>query len=281
LVAVTFSDPSSGVSIALTDEYGLTANGRPPLSVVTPLDESGGGPLVVAPPPPPKLYIIDMVAKSFINGISAIGNLNGRPGSGTFPNLLSTFGNLPVPLAPPLPTAQRLSLFAGVSNLSPAFHQNPRTPAMDGSYRLFTRVLIGVNISGNTIINWTTPTTFMDAGQEAPFISGTINMTAPVVTRINASTIDVWWKGWGHPNNVFEPAFQYVALRTSTNIWHQVDVHISASGGAPSTTVMSFLGSAFPSRRLWINGIRVKNIAQGALSDLWQPDPTNPWWVAQ
>jgi hypothetical protein len=121
----------------------------------------------------------------------------------------------------------------------------------------------------------------MDAGQEAPLVYGTINMTTPTVTTVNTSTIDVWWQGWGHPNYATEPSFQWVALRSSLNIWNQVDVQLSASGGTASCNVVSFLGSAFPSRKLWINSVLVAFANQGPFSDLWQPDPTNPSWVAQ
>jgi hypothetical protein len=100
-------------------------------------------------------------------------------------------------------------------------------------------------------------------------------------SRFSVPTIDVWWQGWGHPNYATEPSFQWVALRSSLNIWNQVDVQLSASGGTASCTVVSFLGSAFPSRKLWINSVLVASFGQGAFSDLWQPDPTDPSWVAQ
>jgi hypothetical protein len=72
-----------------------------------------------------------------------------------------------------------------------------------------------------------------------------------------------------------------VADRTSRNIWHQVDIKLSASNGNGFYKVESFLGSAYPSRRLWIDGVVAANEKQKFLSSLWTPDPTDPTFVAQ
>ena len=82
-------------------------------------------------------------------------------------------------------------------------------------------------------------------------------------SRFSVPTINVWWQGWGHPNYATEPSFQWVALRSSLNIWNQVDVQLSASGGTASCNVVSFLGTRFPSRKLWINSVLVAFANQG------------------
>ena len=284
-----FVAPSSGASVTLTDEYGSTASATASLSVVAPDD----GPQVAAPT---TWYWFNIVAKSYIAGIPTIGSLAGRVGLGSNPSVLQIFG--PTDFGSTLTTNQRLYLFAQLSKQLPPFNQIPFTPAMDGIYRLYTSVEIGVAVTGSTI-TLTTITASRDAGAEAslwlpedipwiPFpvlvpttVYGTIKMTTPTVTTVSPSTIDVWWQGYGHPNSAFEPAFQWVALRSSVNIWHQVDVQISASGGTASCVVKSFLGSGFPSRTLWVNGVVKASFGQGPFSDLWQPDPTNPSWVAQ
>lgn len=85
----------------------------------------------------------------------------------------------------------------------------------------------------------------------------------------------------GAPHRYFaEPGMYAIRPRTSTNIWHQVDVNLSCEDGEGIYTFKTFLGSAFPSRKLWINRDLVKSLDLNALSDLWNPDPTDATFVA-
>lgn len=80
----------------------------------------------------------------------------------------------------------------------------------------------------------------------------------------------VTWKTWGRPNLLAEPGMQWIAFRTSVNIWHEVKVKITCNKGKPVFRVLSFRGSRYPSRRLWKNGTLIRDVPQGSFSDLWR-----------
>lgn len=93
--------------------------------------------------------------------------------------------------------------------------------------------------------------------------------------RLTAAT-----KGWGRPNAAAEPGMQWVAIRTSRNIWHDVTIIVSCKDGEPSFQEDALSVSKFPSFRLWQDGKPIDERRQGALSDLWQADPGNSSFVA-
>jgi hypothetical protein len=101
-----------------------------------------------------------------------------------------------------------------------------------------------------------------------------------ITARIDKSTVNVWWRGWGHPDLRSEPGFQLVFPRTSINIWHQPDVNIWCKNGKGFRHSMTYVGSAFPSRRLWIDGVLKENEKQKAFVDLWIPWLKDLTWVA-
>lgn len=111
-------------------------------------------------------------------------------------------------------------------------------------------------------------------------MSGTINLSKPDVTT-SGSTVNVRWKGWGRPNMTLpELGMVSVQPRTSVNIWHEVTIIISCKDGKPSFEEGGVRVSKFPSFRLWKDGGIKKYIPQGALSDLWQADSSDPSFVA-
>ena len=113
----------------------------------------------------------------------------------------------------------------------------------------------------------------MEGGNELPGISGTINMDVDDgrdAWGFSPTAAKVTWKTWGHPNLIVEPGMQWVGLRTSINIWHEGKVKITCSDGKPIFTVLSFRGSRYPSRRLWEDGVLIRNVRQGSFSDLWR-----------
>jgi hypothetical protein len=68
-------------------------------------------------------------------------------------------------------------------------------------------------------------------------------------------------------------------MRTSVNIWHDITVVVTAEKGRIKFALKSAAQSAFPSFRLWQDGKRISNYTQGALSDLWDPDSSDPNFV--
>jgi len=237
---------------------------------------------ILTPAPAGTLYTTNIVAKSFINGVGPIGSLGFRTSTLTTSTVGAIAGlDAGINAGNGALADARLNAAAiGFAQL-PAFNQNPRTDAKDGQYRLYTRATIDFLVKGNLLLNPRVVYPDKEGGQEGSFIYGTIYMSSVHIVRVNPSTIDVWWLGWGSPNPLVEPGMLAIADRTSVNIWHQVDVELSASNGKGFHKVVSFLGSAYPSRRLWINGVIKKDIPQQSLSSLWTPDPTDPTFVAQ
>jgi len=233
-------------------------------------------------------YVIDIVSKSFINGIPRLGTLGRRAGLGsTLPVILRLLARA---FAPSLirytnyPTADmRLLVLTQLVNRLPAFNENPQTHEKDGKYRLYTQAKLKVQCDCDILSRFKIIDNTMEGGEEldigAGTISGTINMSHLKVHRIDDSQARISWTGWGRPANLVEPGMQWVAKRTSKNIWHLPQIDVSCKNGKMFYEVSSFSGSAFPSRRLWIDGKLSKDVPQGALSDLWDALPGYPSFV--
>ncbi|MCA9091478.1 MAG: RHS repeat protein, partial [Planctomycetaceae bacterium] len=240
------------------------------------------------PPPCGAVFHADAVAKSFINGVPVIGTL---PAWRTLPPGLSTatiplYGHV-ILLAQKcainpgtLTTATgRLNLLACLVGKLDAFNQFPLNDAKDQTYRLYTRALLKFCCQCDTLRDPNVVFTDNDGGKELPGVHGTINMSDVSVTRIDASRVRVSWQGWGMPHPLVEPGMQWVAARTSVNIWHAPEIELSCKDGQGHYSVVGFNGSKFPSRRLWINGNLEAWAKQGAFADLWWPNPQAPTFV--
>lgn len=99
---------------------------------------------------------------------------------------------------------------------------------------------------------------------------------------ISASDVHVELESWGRPDTKAEIGMQAVKPRKSYYIWNKSTVILSCSSGSGTYKVLSYEGSKFPSRKLWINGdLKTSfNFVQGALSDLWTEHPSFPRRVA-
>ena len=221
----------------------------------------------------------NVVGKSFINGV-------GEPGH------LWRFGldlGLPFSVWPWLADT-RLAIFSQFLNIFPAFHQNPSDDSKDGNYRLYANTTIHIDCNGSRIANISASQPDMVGGAEMILpippdfqpllIAGTINSRVSIPQRTDSSATVVL-QTWGRPNALAEPGMQWVGLRTSVHIWHEAKIEFSCCGGSPSAQVLSFRGSRYPSRRLWVNGDRKAFFDQGPLSSLWHADPRNPFAVAE
>lgn len=224
---------------------------------------------------------VRFVAKSFINGVNPIGSIvpDWSPG---LTDPIPIPGTSLFPLVGPTPTSAtaRLTILAGAVGGLAAFNEDPQTDAMNHiMYRLFTRVETSFNCDGDNIYNFSMLSA-MDGGNELPLIDGTIEMNGPAATQLSNSTIKIDWFGYGHPNFSVEPGMQWVAFRTSVNIWHEPSVFVKCDDGEGSYGLLNFQVSTFPSHRLWINGVQVDEKFQGSFSDLWTASAFDPTFVA-
>ncbi len=206
-------------------------------------------------------YRAKIVAKSFINGVPIVGGW-GRAGVADGSNW-------------------RLQNFALTIGRTPAFNQRPKDDKKDGEYRLYATVTVFFCCEGSNLKALKFTDDDKDGGVEIGFlgIKGSIDALFGS-KKVSPSEYDVLLESWGRPDIKAELGMQTIRHRTSTDIWNQTTIRLSCSGGSGTYEVKSFKGSKFPSRKLWINGVVKGNIAQGALSDLWTPDPANPVRVA-
>jgi RHS repeat-associated protein len=233
-------------------------------------------------------YEVDVVAKSFIDGVPRIGSLPAdRDNSWVYKLLFSTtLGYLQ-------PATARLMFLAGQVGGLPAFNQDPLTDVKDGKYRLYTRIAIQFECLCNAIVEHAITASDMEGGHElnldpifgAVEISGTIGMHGPYLSVVpkdfrGGSALRVSWEGFGRPNEHAEPAMQWVASRTSVNIWHNPTVEIYCDGGVGYFRLEPLQNSRFPSHRVWVNGDVAQYKEQGAYSDLWLPQSGREDYVA-
>jgi RHS repeat-associated protein len=218
------------------------------------------------------------VGKSFINGVGPLGSLGNRVGLWSPPSIVSVNEvDLGAISGHGQYADQRLAIFASLVGWLAPFNQNPLSDAKDGQYRLYGKMEITARCCGSILTSYSYDTD-KEGGNELPGINGTINMDVDHsrgAWGFSQTSATVTWKTWGHPHFLVEPGMQWVALRKSVNIWHEGKVKITCSGGNPIFTVLSFRGSRYPSRRLWEDGALIRNVRQGAFSDLWQAES---WW---
>lgn len=190
------------------------------------------------------------VAKSFILPIANVGSLHDRSGL----ELPPAIGLNPYLLALTL-TSQFtadgnfaddrlwsfLNLVIKPLNLK-AFQENPLNANKDGEYRLYTSFKIKAPCCGEKLILDTEAD--KEGGYEVAGLSGTMNMTSSKES-VSDTTTRVRWRGWGRPNLLLEPGMQWVASRTSVNIWHDVTVVVPRQNRVPSFALEQVRRSGF------------------------------------
>lgn len=181
------------------------------------------------------------------------------------------------------------------------FHQNPPNDKKKGDYRLFSQIDVKFCCDGDNLLKLTRKTD-KDGGLEGlrpqlsylrispwlrpiPIIRyvpyyGTMNLDVKA-RRTSNSSVKVGWLGWGNPNPTFaEPLIQGLGgARASVKIWHKGVVTFYCQGGVGYTRIDGFVGSKYPSHRLWVNGVKERDINQEYYSDLWEPSATDPTFV--
>jgi RHS repeat-associated protein len=207
----------------------------------------GNSPTIFVDPNGLKRVTQTAVSKSYIDTITNVGTLPTWAATGT------------------------LWAFAQFTNGNDYVHDgNVTTPAADGVYRLRAQIDISFDVNGDRISNLNVTHT-AQGGQEAPGAYGTINVHQ-WEDRVSDSIVKVGWLTWGRPNAALEPVFQAVYPRWSKNIWHQVIMTISGCGDSADFTVEEFVGSDFPSHRLWVGAGLEGDLPQGPFSSLWRSD---------
>ena len=225
-----------------------------------------------------------IVSKTYINGVGELGSLPEDMGHLPLERLLGLAA--PNPLigaliaeiaARALADANtRLSIFATAVGTFPAFNQNPKHHKKDGKYRLYTRIIMQVCCVKGKLKrrddDWS-----KDAGLEVPLIYGTIWLRYRFIDK--PDSFQVVWTGWGRPNILVEPGMQWVGHRNDRirglAIWHEGTAKVTCdSDNNPQYKLESYMGSQFPSRKVWFNGVEKKEVEQDEFADLWTEHPT-------
>ncbi len=226
-----------------------------------------------------------VVGKSFINGIPRVASVGFRVGlpAPNFNPLISPLPGVPLPnSSTPFEADARLRFLAARVGGLAAFNENPRTDAKDGEYRLFAEMKTSFCCEANGNILYRPLRKDHAEGAELGPISGTADLNASM-NRVNPGEVSLKWFVWGRPSLIVEPGMQWVAFRRSTQIWHRAEISFSCDeSNKVKYEEKVFRGSAFPSRRYWVNGGRPKgDVAQGSFSDLWREHPRMPGFVAE
>ena len=222
-----------------------------------------------------------LAGKSYINTTS-MGSLWWRTGAGLFPFSVAYSVQVPGSYVPWLSNA-RLAFFWGLSYYTEAFNQNPTNDYADGKYRLYTKISISFCCSKSKMKNFKVLSTNTDSGVElqyqgAPIAKGSIFMEYNIYS-LGESGVRIDWEGWGRPNDIIEPIFQWVGIRTSKNIWHHYTLDFRCVGDGVSYEKHQIRVSRFPSHKLFLNGDMIDYQPQGVFSDLWFPDPSRSTFV--
>jgi RHS repeat-associated protein len=157
-----------------------------------------------------------------------------------------------------------LHLLAKLTDL--AYSENPRTPAKDQHYRLYSEKSFCVTCDKSGNLSYKSSGLDMDAGKEGPF-TGAISKVFNWEILIS-NTLQFSWKVHGRPNRAVEPSFTLVKKRKCWYIWHIISGTISCQKEEPIVSI-SIASSNFPSSRDWLNGHIKGGTTQGPFSDLW------------
>jgi len=222
----------------------------------------------------PLTEVIRITAKSYIAPVgSRIGSIScsssfSPPAPVTVPTPFPGIPVLPVPS-----TNQRLAALAVATDA--AYSENPLDDRMDKQYRLFTQCVFVVNCQDGRLINVTPSPLFTDVGMEGPITPPPL-IASPVTVGRDANGFTFKWTAKGRPHPAVEPPFTLICPRTSVYIWHTVSGRVDCRGPRPSVTLLTLVGSQFPSHRAFVNGLIHTTIPQGVLSNLWVPSPSDP-----
>lgn len=210
------------------------------------------------PANPEVVYPIEIVGRSWIDGSNITQNFNSD---------VSIFWGRPAYL-------QLLAVLA----LDPSINTDTRGIDKNKLYRLWSRVVLEAKIKdGNLTVIIVDKD--VDGGLEAGgLLAGTFNITDPPLLVRVGNKYNFFYKCWGHPNILGEPAFQNIYPRLSLNIYHTVTGEISIENGALKHSFV-LGGSRFPTHNLYVNTVLITELTQSYISDLWRSDPADAFFV--
>jgi hypothetical protein len=149
-----------------------------------------------------------------------------------------------------------------------------------GNYRLWSNLTADIGCVDNKVAAWNFKPVETDFGKEFWVIS-TSGDLEPLQVSPSASgkkandRITFSYRMRGQPNEKANATMRAVKPRTCTFIWHEVSGSVVCQSNK-ATVEVNLRGSAFPSHRLWLQGGKVTEIAQGPFSKLWECDPKDP-----
>jgi hypothetical protein len=159
--------------------------------------------------------------------------------------------------------------------------ENPADGAKaSGNYRLWSNLAADIGCVDNKIAAWDFKPVETGFGKEFWVIS-TSGEVGPLQVSPGASgkkandRITFSYRMRGQPNEMANKTMRAVKPRTCTFIWHEVSGSVVCRDNKPVVEA-SLRGSAFPSHRLWVQGGKVKEIAEGPFIKLWECDPKDP-----
>ena len=153
-----------------------------------------------------------------------------------------------------------------------------------GGYRLFSEVRLDLQCSGNKVAKWKISPAAIDSGKEFRYVSTTgdlqpgLTATPALSGETAVDKVTIKYRMRGQPNDAANILMNKVKPRACTYIWHAIDAEVACKDGKPRAGA-TMSGSKFPSHRLWINGMLVKDIPQGPFDSLWQCDGVDPTFI--
>lgn len=142
-------------------------------------------------------------------------------------------------------------IFAQRTNL---FFNDTGDPSEVDSCRIANVFLADITVEDGLITSFDEREFISKGGKEIAGFEGSAHAKIVKLVRTEVSVL-VRYIVYGKPSVYLEPGFVLTYPRTSTYIWHYIEVLITPNPDCSINTKARFLtSSAFPSHRLWLNG---------------------------
>jgi hypothetical protein len=148
-------------------------------------------------------------------------------------------------------------------------------------YRLWSQLVVDVTCSGEKVASWQLHPVQQDFGSEIVIFATAGDLSKPLKVQPSQSgksptdKVSFSYRLRGRPNDAAVAVMNLVKPRTCSYIWHEVAGTLACRQNQPQIAA-TITGSKFPSHRLWVGNMKVKDVAQGPFKNLWRCDPTDP-----
>jgi len=143
-----------------------------------------------------------------------------------------------------------------------------------GNARLFSKIKVDLECTNGKVSSMKLVENLGNVGKEGPLQGQPPNGDYDRwVFKIDGGVAHIGYLFSGRPHGAAEPGFQAIRFRSCRWIWHYPYVKIDSCdnnggwGGA-----YSLGASAFPTHKLWINGVYQKTVTQSSIENLWIAD---------